>query len=187
MGIILLGIWWVMSAGLRYVRVTNATIDVQRSCLIALARVTQELAEANQFGLETTGSEVIFSSPRDDSGILRFDVANRLLWHKVVAFYVETVNGVPCLMRKEKMLPKPLSKAPAPPPISSIRNDGSLVPRVVAQNIATFTVVHDNPDDPSTPLDNFLTITAISELRTIESRVGKDFQVKITTSVTLKN
>lgn len=187
MGLIVGAIWWVMVAGLRYVRVTNATIDVQRSCLTALARVTQELTEANQFGFETTGSEIIFVSPRDENGRLRYDIANRLLWQKLVVFYLDTVNGSQCLMRKEKLLDKPVSKAQTPPSVATLRNDPNLLPRLVASHISSFNVVRGNPDDPDVPPDSYVTITAISDVRTVESRIGKDFSIKITTSTVLKN
>lgn len=190
MGLILTGIWYMMQAGVRYVRVTNATIEMQEACLTALASMTQEIGESSRWAFRTDGTEVVFASPRDHLGKVRFDGQNRMLWQKVVAYYVETVNDIPCLVRKEELLEKPTSKPPDLPSANSLQGDASLVPRVVARNIESIRAVYGDPTDATVDTQNLVTLTAVAEIVTLDTRRQKgekDFRMQISTSVVLKN
>lgn len=190
MGLIMTGIWYIMSSGMRYVRVTNAAIDVQSACLTAIGRLTQELGETTPIGLSigASGSEVVFASPRDTSGRLRYDNQNRLQWQKIVVFYVDTIEGVQCLMRKEDLLERPLAKPPALPSAATLIADGALPPRVVARHVKGFEAEYAVDEDTGIRSKNMVALKVVAEVETIERRgATKDFKFDITTSVVLGN
>lgn len=190
MGLIMTGLWYMMQAGTRYVRVTNATIEVQQACMSALGRVSQELGESSHWGVRMGDSSVVFWSPRDESGRVRYDSQNRILWQKAVAYYVEMVNGVSSLVRKEQMLDHPSSKPPDTPTAESMRNDTALRPRVVAQDIVLLDVAFGAGGEELEGVDdkNLVTLKAAAELQTIERKdATHDFRMEIMTRVILKN
>lgn len=190
MGLIMTGIWYIMSSGMRYVRVTNAAIDVQSACLTAVGRLTQELGETTPIGLSIGGggSEVVFASPRDPNGRLRYDNQNRLQWQKIVVFYVDTAEGVRCLMRKEDALDHPVSKPPALPTAASLIANGNLPPRVVARHVKSFDAEYAIDEETGIRSKNMVALKVVAEVETIERRGStKDFKFDITTSVVLGN
>jgi hypothetical protein len=171
--IIVGGVYYVMAAGARYFRVTNATIDVQRSSLAALARLTQELGEGDPRSLGAESNCLVFASPRDSQGRLHFDASSRLVWQKFVTYYWAQFNGAPCLLRKERAFAPTTTPPSVPPLITSLRDDDTVVPAVVSRNIAEVSFSGANPVD--------ITVTA----RIVESE--KEFEVKLSSRVTLKN
>lgn len=173
MGLIVTGIYYVMVAGLRYVRVTNATIDVQRRCLTALVGLTQELGESSPKSYFSDSTSLTFASPRDRNGTVRYDLGSRLLWHKQVAYYIKRVDGVSCLMRLERVLPKPLTKPPDPVTLSTMLAESTEPPRIVTRDIVAFVSSSTDPVD--------LSVTAAFE------DGGRDYRVTITSKVTPKN
>lgn len=173
MGLIVTGIYYVMAAGLRYVRVTNATIDVQRRCLMALVGLTRELGESSPKSLVSDTTGLVFASPRDRAGSVRYDVGSRLLWQKYVAYYVTRVDGVSCLVRFERALPKPVAKPPEPVTLSSLLAESTEPPRVISRDIVAFFASSGNPID--------LSVTAAFE------DGGRGYKVTITSKMTMKN
>lgn len=192
MGLIMTGIWYMMQAGMRYVRVTNASIAVQQACLTALGRITQELGESSRLGFSLSGSkdsaELVLASPRDEKGRLRYDSQNRLLWQKSVLFYIDRVNGVRCLMRKERLLSRPTAKPPDLPPAAVLRDDPTLPPQLVASHVSDFRAGYAHDEDTGVDSDNRITLEVAAEVETIE-RGGstKDFTFKIESGVVLGN
>lgn len=173
MGLVAMGVYYVMSAGLRYVRVTNATIDVQRRCMLALVGLTRELGESSPRSFFSDGTGLTFASPRDNLGALRYDLGSRLLWQKCVAYYVTPVEGIPCLVRVEKALPKPVAKVPDPVPLSTMRAEITEKPRIISRDIVSFTTSTTSPVE----------LSATAAITDGE----RDFKVTITSKVTLKN
>lgn len=149
LGLVVLCMYWVMAEGSRYVRVTNATIEIQEQALASLARLTDELAETNVNCLKVQDDVgILFGSPRDADGRLQFDAAGRPLWMKLIAYYRDQIDGVDVFVRKEKML---VTATPDPPDfvdtVPSVATDRSLPARVIARHTRQFTATLSNPVD----------------------------------------
>lgn len=141
------GIVAVLILGTRHFRMVEAVAEVQREMAAAVGSLRQELAETRSAsilaGAGPTG--VIFLSPRTDSGVWAHNSTGKLLWQRWVCFYVETRNGVPTLLRKEKKL----SAATATPPTNTWRTsdfsgDTSRA-RVVARHVKGLQVTGSQP------------------------------------------
>lgn len=194
MGLVLTGIWYVMVAAARYVRVTNATIDVQRSALTGLARLSQELGETSPYtytmfnnGRGLFGG-ITFVSPRDAEGHLRYDVGNRLLWYKMVCYYNQPVNGDKAdLMRKERLLPRPTTKPPNPDSMS-LAEDPTVTPLLIASETQLYV---DDSNAPSQTDDDDVQKGCMLNLRVDAVRTTIldhpcDFRLSLGTSVLLQ-
>ncbi|MBN9417943.1 MAG: hypothetical protein J0I12_21020 [Candidatus Eremiobacteraeota bacterium] len=147
LGVCLLGIASLVRAGSRYMMVTNAKTELQKSALLTIRHIVQEFQETND-GSFTTGTSaavpttqshygVVFASPRDPKdGSVNYD-QGRLVWCKYVCFYKRDINGVPSIVRTVAKLDP---KVPYPPPCDALdtfllRDYGITV---VADHITTF-------------------------------------------------
>lgn len=128
LGVCLLGIAALVKAGSRYMLVTNAKTDLQKSALLTIRSIAQQFQETNDGSFSTGNSTadpnsqvhygVVFGSPRDPKdGRVEYDDVGRLLWCKFVAFYKRDVNGEPCIVRTVAKLDP---KLPYPPPCAAL-------------------------------------------------------------------
>ncbi len=177
-------IYTILFYGIQYFQTQTATVDVQQNALTAMSALTNELVESNGGSLKTDQDPptvgLVFGSPRDVNGNIAYS-NTKLKWSKFVCYYLDVINDVPCLCRKEK----PLSEFSFPggtnfnyPPPVNPNWDAEFFksdPRgykIVARHITGFETTQ------SFPLP--LKIIASTRLR-------YDFQVEIETKVTLKN
>lgn len=100
-GMALLAIYSVLIACLTYFNATQANVDLQRSCLSILTKLSSELSESDSATVQisTDPPGISFASPRDSGG--NFDIASGVMqWQQFVAYYVDTSNVTLPLVRK---------------------------------------------------------------------------------------
>jgi hypothetical protein len=178
LGLVVLYTYYVMSAGSRYVQVSQATLEVQETSLTALARLSDELDESDGacYFTDPDNNGIIFASPRDADSHIVFSDSGQMQWTKLICYYLDSIDGQPALIRKEKLLASPVPITTPPSIVASIadfRNEGSLPPRVVARHISAFKATPDNPVD----------ITVVASL----THFDKDYELTLTTRVLMKN
>lgn len=113
--LVLAGLTVLFVQAIRYHRSLQTSLELQENNLSAIAILSRDISETSlaSVGAEPTG--VVLASPRGLDDLLQVDAQGRLLWRKWVCFYVEDVNGVPCLVRKEEALASPQDTAPVVP------------------------------------------------------------------------
>lgn len=139
----------VVQEGLRYFTVQSISLDIQQQSLLAMKRVTEELADGSFQSLKTYPSPrgLIFGNPRGSDGQLQV-MNGTVLWKRFICYYVDEVAGDPVLIRKERALTIP---AMAPPPVPAVLNtaafrDDPSQPRVVARYVSSLTAdITSNP------------------------------------------
>lgn len=141
------GIVAVLILGMRSFRKVEAETEVQREIAAAVAALRTELVETRAASIATGTSPtgVIFLSPRPDAGAWTHSSAGKLLWQRWVCFYVETRNGVPTLLRKEKKLSAPTAIPPSNTWRTSDFSGDASRARVVARNVKGLKVTGTDP------------------------------------------
>lgn len=131
------GIVAVLILGTRSFRKVEAVTEVQREMAAAVAALRTELAETRPGSIAsgTNPTGVIFLSPRPDAGPWAHSSTGKLLWQRWVCYYVETRNGVPTLLRKEKKLSAPTAIPPANTWRTSDFSGDTSRARVVARSV----------------------------------------------------
>lgn len=184
LGVCLLGIAALVRSGTRYMLLTNAKAELQKSGLLTLRHMTQEFQETNDGSFSTGNSVaapngqahygVVFGSPRDpkDGSIEYQD--GRLVWCKFVCYYLRTINGGPAIVRTVAKLDP---KVPYPPACDAIdtfllRDYGITV---VAKNVAKFECWKESAN-------------LLIQLRvTLPANYGKNYGFELETQVFARN
>lgn len=174
----------MLSAGMRYHKATSANLEMQQDSLLALVWLNRELSEASprtvSFLHDPEG--VLFASPRDDAGNIWIEPNGLLRWPKFVAYYLGSVNGTPCLLRKEQYLDDPdlhTDPPPTTPPVPELWQDGAyyrdleISPRIVARHVESMSFTGTNPVE--------LQVT----VRQVE--MGRTFSMSLSAKVSMKN
>lgn len=177
-GVLMTAVYAVLMYGLMYYRTSTSTLDLQRSCLVALTLMSSEMAEGSKssfatFDETTAHPGVIFGSPRGPGGVVGFE-GRQLKWMKYVCYYRAQRDGVPVLIRKEKVINPPLLEPPLIPAgltPASFETDQNLATRIVARQITSFEVTRTNP--------------FLLEMTAADAKA--DFMVKISTSLIMQN
>lgn len=108
------GLVSIVFAVWRYSELLQLKSELQDQTLLVFSRVTRDLAETASKTVQTAPDGLLFASPRDENGKVAQDDDGRLKWQKFIAYYVEVVDGVPVLRRKEKLI-HPLDRDSDPP------------------------------------------------------------------------
>lgn len=139
-GICMLGIAALVKAGVRYLLITNARVDLQRDALFFMRKFSEEFAETNDGSFQCGNNDadntppgpcpsctatgvsanrgVVFASPRSPTtGEVVYDSSGRMFWPKYVAYYTQVDNGIPGIVRVVAHIPTP---PPFPPPAPSL-------------------------------------------------------------------
>ena len=140
LGGVLLGVAQLVAAGGRYLRVTDAKVDLQHFSIRAMGKLTRELSDSDQesYAFDNTdpaGPWLVFASPRNEEGHISFDSVGRMLWPKQICYYVRTIDGTSCLCRKEKLYSPAPTAPPAPAPVDTVRDDVTLKEEIVGRHV----------------------------------------------------
>ncbi len=175
---LLTAVYAVLYYGLHYYRDSTAEMEVERNALLAVMRLSNEMAEGSRMSLAVFDSNdkypgVIFGSPRDESGQVAY-IDGVIQWQKFVAYYKAVRNGRFVLVRKEMLLPKPVSEPPVvpvdlTPEVFEGRTD--LPERIMARGIERFELVDTKPIQ--------LTVEAVDN--------RADFSLELQTSLLMRN
>ncbi|MEW6277252.1 MAG: hypothetical protein AB1758_01430 [Candidatus Eremiobacterota bacterium] len=177
MGLLMVCIQRMMAAAVRYYQNSNATTEIQQNTLVGMAALSTEMVEGNRGSFRVDSNPpltgLIFGSPRGADGKVRYE-GTKLLWQKLVCYYVEEVNGVKCLVRREQ----PSGPTTFPPLISnaedceSFQAQPGLPRKIVARNISRLDSTQSFP----------IPITIEGEIT-----VSYTFKVEVTTKISMKN
>lgn len=179
-GFVLISIYALLTAGVRYYKNSLTWIELQQDSLLSLVQLTKELGESNRqtVRIYPDPAGLVFASPRASDGVYEIDPSGLPLWQKFVCYYVTDVNGVPSLIRKELTLVAAGYAGPqVVPPVTfnstAWFRDAKLPRKVVARNIDRLTVTGASP-------------VAI-ELGVAKEEMGKSFEVEVQVKVFLRN
>lgn len=150
-GLLMLCAQQLLAAAARYYRHSQASIELQQSLLAACSRVSVEVGESNYGSIVVDAGPpagIVFITPRRFDGKTSI-VNGKAQWFRMVAFYSEIINGEPCLIWKERMVPTttvpPYPAVGAPwDKISTWQGFGQK-PKIVARRITNFTVTDTTP------------------------------------------
>lgn len=184
MSVVMTCIYLLLTAGMRYHKATAASLEMQQDTLLAILTLSRELSESNPRTLAKYSAPqgLLFASPRDDANNVWVEPSGLIRWPKFICYYVDTINGTPCLLRKEQYMDDPDLHTDPPPiaaPIPRPFQDGAyyqmleIPPRVVSRNITNFHCTGTNP----------VTIN----LGVGKKELGRTFQLDVTVKVSLKN
>jgi hypothetical protein len=184
LGIVLTCMYLLLTAGMRYHKATSASLEMQQDTLLAILSLSRELGESNPRTLarHTSPQGLLFGSPRDDAANVWVDPSGLVRWPKFICYYVDSVNGTPCLVRKEQYMDDPDLHTDPPPiaaPIPKVWQDGPYyrqleVPgKVVARNITNFQCLGTNP--------------VKINLGVGKKELGRKFQLDVSVKVSLRN
>lgn len=181
---ILVCIYSLLSAGVRYFKSSMTTVQLQQDSLLALMWLTRELGESNPKTVATFANPpgVLFASPRDANGNIALDTQGLVKWQKFICYYLEDRNGVSCLVRKEQMLDHPdigLSPPPIAPPAprsfqtTAYYKNLGVPSRTVAQNVINLTATGISPLE--------------LEVQVHKKDMGRVFELNLKAKVALRN
>ena len=123
--------------------------DLQRGAGGALSRLCDELSEGSAGAVRfySSPSGVVFASPRDMVGKVSYAADGRLLWCGFICYYLDSVNGRTCVVRKWSSLSPPVSDPPAVPASMTAAwfRDQPLPSLVVGTDVSAFTLSGTNP------------------------------------------
>ncbi len=166
----------VMHTGSAFMRRSEASLDMQKELLLALTWIHKDMSESAARVFRKDPQGIVFASPRDLDGQLQLDSVGRITWQRIVAYYVDDVAGVPCLIRKERALTA-TSSDPILPPVTDMISDGSLHPRVLARSVQAF----EGADTAAADTPYAITVYCAKEVG------GREFGTRAQTSVFFRN
>ena len=118
MGLCMVGILALVRSGSRYLQLTEARAALQTDAIKLMRKLMDEFSETNDGSFEVGNSSngsthqgVLFASPRNPaSGEVSYDNNGRMLWPKLICFYVSTDQGVGCVVRSVAAVPQPTAR-----------------------------------------------------------------------------
>lgn len=135
------GIYQMLTASKRYMDNAEGKARVQAEVLKAVALICREVGESDRFALacDPAQNRMAFPTPRNRFGRIEFDSAGRMLWQAQICYWVDTRNGVSCMLRKVQALPGGSTPdVPPPPPPDSIVDNTLVRETIVARHIVSF-------------------------------------------------
>lgn len=135
------GIYQMLAASKRYMDNAEGKSRVQSEVLKAVALICREVGESDRYAIacDPDHHRMAFPTPRNRFGKIEYDSAGRMLWQAQICYWLDTRNGVRCMLRKVEPLPGGDSpEVPPPPPPESIINKASIRETIVARNIVSF-------------------------------------------------
>lgn len=185
MGIIMTCVYALMGAGVRYLHSTNAAVELQQQSMLAMVMLTHDIGESNPRTISVFPASdpgILMGSPRADTGETWVDVSGLVRWAKFYAYYLETVNGVQCLMRKDQYLDDPDLHTDPPPLLPPIPQPFQTVdyyrmleiePKVVARHVQAISFQGKNP--------------ILINLTVGKEDYGRTFRISLSVKVSMKN
>jgi hypothetical protein len=151
LGLIAYAVGVLIRTGVDYYYYSIDTLEVQKRALFAVSRLSNELTHSaiesvRVFNTAPFGTDldqgVVFAVGRGPNNEMMRDLSGRILWTKLVCYYITDVEGVPMLMRKEETLPPPYPSADPPDPLvlgktaSYFKGNASLSPQQIARGVS---------------------------------------------------
>lgn len=123
--------------------------DLQRDAAGVLSRLVDELAEGDPacVRVDSSPSGLVFASARDSLGRFSYASDGRLQWRGYACYYVDVLNGTPCVFRKWFPLSTPVLDPPAvPASMTTVWFQAQPLPRqMLGAHITRFTLTGVNP------------------------------------------
>ncbi len=145
--VIVVSVGLLIRTGVDYYLYSTEQVEVQRQGLFSLTRLSRELAPTNFDSVAVYSapvSGIVFASPRDALGTFQRDGSGRIIWTKLICYYVADFNGRSTLLRKEELLATPAVEVPDPNSLgrTAAYFDGlATTPRVIARGVVNFNAV----------------------------------------------
>lgn len=147
-GIVLTGVFGVLTGSMRYYRQTRRMTEMYSDALIILSNVSNDISETtgNSVSMDSSGTSawIAFASSKTvTTGTFSFNSDGDVLWEKWVAYYIETdTDGTKKLVRKE--IPFSSSAvSPGKAPYSSrsaLESASSRYKKIIAEGVDTFEI-----------------------------------------------
>ncbi len=129
MGMLVTAVYSVLVLSQRYLRISQASLDLQAYAQRAVAHLSHDIADS-RYSTVTAGSGVVtMLSPRDANDNMVRDASGNLYWQKWIEYYL--ANG--CLVRCESPITPTITPPTTPP-------DTFPPGTVIAQDVSTFAV-----------------------------------------------
>ncbi len=151
-GVLLLCTQQLLSAAARYFTNSQLSLELQQALLLCSSRVQVELGESNYACVvvdDGPPSGVVFITPRNRNGTVTTGANGKAQWGRMVCFYCDTMNGVPCLFWKERAMTSqavpPYPAVPAPWDKVPSWTTANGRPHLIAKNITSFKVTDTTP------------------------------------------
>ena len=176
--LILVAVGILISSGMDYYFYSVEQVEVQRRALIGLNFMSKELALSTNESVLEDADGFVFASARDASNQVNRDAAGRILWTKLICYYVDTYAGTTSLLRKEENLPGgPNPEVPDPSLLGMnvpyFRTNGN-TPRVMSRGIIALQAVKQTD--------------SVEILLTAEARNGRNwFEMDVETTIVPRN
>ncbi len=150
--LMLLCVQQILAAAARYYNSATIAMEIQQSLLVSLTRISAEMSEGSYFSTqvdEGPPAGVMFWTVRKANGTVELAPNGKAYWQRMVCYYTETVNGVPCLVTKYRDGIGQFTEAPvvdAPwDKIATWQAATNLKTKVVARHISEFKVTNTQP------------------------------------------
>jgi len=181
LGILLIAVYGVFSAAMRYFRFVEATSDLRGQAQQTLLRVGAELAESRGYTVRVSTRSLVFLSPRRRDGRYSYDACGNLQWHKWVWY---SLDGQGRLTRSTVYLSTPVSTPPTLTTMSSPPSSATET-EIIAQHITSLTFLTE-PTGSSSPTT--VRVSGTFE-RTVQSNAANtsDNRIDATTTVQMHN
>lgn len=106
--IIMVSVGHLIRTGVDYYFYSTTQLEVQRNSLLSMNLLAQELTSSTREGLTTDNNApnpgLVFAISRAADGSPKRGPAGNLLWTTIVTYYIDEVDGIKMLMRKEENL-----------------------------------------------------------------------------------
>lgn len=145
--LIVLGITFaVLIASMRNYHIYLGLTEVEQGAATANSRLAWELVEANPGAIAADSTGIVFVSPRDANGNVQMS-GGSIVWPKLVCYYLDEINGVNCLVRKEETLTPPQTGTPSVPSgrTPSWFKTAALDQQIIARHVASLDVTLGYP------------------------------------------
>lgn len=139
----------LLVAGLASQASQQSQSDLQRDVAGVLSRLADELAEGDPtcVRIDTSPAGVVFASARDELGRFSYGSDARLQWRGYACYYVDQLNGTPCVFRKWFPMATAVLDAPSvPASMTTAWFQAQPLPRqMMGAHITRFTLTGSNP------------------------------------------
>ncbi|GMU57365.1 MAG: hypothetical protein AMXMBFR33_65110 [Candidatus Xenobia bacterium] len=142
----------LVAAAARYYNISTSTIEVQQNLLTAMSKVCFELGESSPTSVRADSvapGGVVFATPRNARNVLVYGTgvnAGKAEWSRYLCYYVDTINGESCLIRKEKTVPATYGPPILPAGETTAAYQASPGNyRIVARRVTAFSVIDSAP------------------------------------------
>lgn len=138
LGVLMLAIYAVLVASMRYWQVAQASADLQGSAEKTVAYIVNDVSESTLLGmrLDTSPSGVIFLSARDPQNVFQINAYGQIVWQQWICYYYDSA-GRKIIRQSQRITPTVV------PPLNNntTQTFAALAGgKVVATNVTSFSI-----------------------------------------------